>query len=125
MLDLETAVATLTRVRAMGVEVAVDDFGTGFSSLARLKDLPVDTLKIDGSFVAGIDESTIDREIVRTIIGLGQGIGLEVVAEGVETRRQAEILLELGCRRGQGWLWSRAISSAEVPALLAAARAVR
>jgi predicted signal transduction protein with EAL and GGDEF domain len=120
MLDLRTAVVSLEHVRAMGVEVAVDDFGTGLSSLARLKDLPVDTLKIDRSFVSGIVGSTTDREIVRTIIGLGRGLGLDVVAEGVESEAQAELLLELGCGRAQGWLWSRAMRSDEVPPFLAA-----
>ncbi|MEZ5167810.1 MAG: EAL domain-containing protein [Acidimicrobiales bacterium] len=72
MLDPDSAVEVLTRVRSLGVEVAVDDFGTGFSSLARLKHLPVDALKIDRSFVNGIVHSTTDREIVRTIIWLSR-----------------------------------------------------
>jgi len=118
MLDLDTAVDTLGAVRALGVEVAVDDFGTGFSSLARLKHLPVDTLKIDRSFVSGIVTSATDREIVRTIIWLSRGLGLDVVAEGVEQQEQVEMLLELGCERAQGWLWSPAVPAAEVPNLV-------
>lgn len=117
MLDPASAIETLGEVRALGVEVAVDDFGTGFSSLARLKDLPVDTLKIDRSFVSGIVSSATDREIVRTIIWLSRGLGLDVVAEGVEQSEQVELLLELGCRRAQGWLWSPAVRAAEVPRL--------
>jgi len=117
MLDLDSAVEALVAVRALGVEVAVDDFGTGFSSLARLKHLPVDTLKIDRSFVSGIVSSATDREIVRTIIWLSRGLGLDVVAEGVEHPEQVELLLELGCRRAQGWLWTPAVPAAEVPRL--------
>jgi diguanylate cyclase (GGDEF)-like protein len=118
MLDLDTAVDVLGQVRDLGVEVAVDDFGTGFSSLARLKHLPVDTLKVDRSFVNGIVSSATDREIVRTIIWLSRGLGLGVVAEGVEHPAQAEMLLELGCRRAQGWLWSAAVPAADVPRLV-------
>ncbi len=118
MLDLDTAVDVLGQVRDLGVEVAVDDFGTGFSSLARLKHLPVDTLKIDRSFVNGIVSSVTDREIVRTIIWLSRGLGLGVVAEGVEHPAQAEMLLELGCRRAQGWLWSAAVPASDVPRLV-------
>lgn len=114
MLDPDSAVEVLGRVRDLGVEVAVDDFGTGFSSLARLKNLPVDTLKIDRMFVRGIVDSRTDREIVRTIIWLSRGLGLDVVAEGVEEPEQVEILLELGCRRAQGWLWSPAVPAEQV-----------
>ncbi len=117
MLDPDSAVDALRRVRELGVEVAVDDFGTGFSSLSRLKYLPVDTLKIDRSFVEGIVTSTTDREIVRTVIGLSRGLGLSVVAEGVEHPEQVEMLLELGCRHAQGWLWSPAVPAGEIPRL--------
>ncbi|MDW3219939.1 MAG: EAL domain-containing protein [Acidimicrobiales bacterium] len=117
MLDADSAIDALQAVRDLGVEVAVDDFGTGFSSLARLKHLPVDTLKIDRSFVSGIVTSSTDREIVRTIIWLSRGLGLDVVAEGVEETAQAEMLLELGCRRAQGWLWSKAVPAEDVPRL--------
>jgi EAL domain-containing protein (putative c-di-GMP-specific phosphodiesterase class I) len=117
MLDPETAIDALGAVRDLGVEVAVDDFGTGFSSLARLKHLPVDTLKIDRSFVSGIVTSATDREIVRTIVWLSRRLGLDVVAEGVEEQEQVEMLLELGCRRAQGWLWSPAVPADEVPRL--------
>lgn len=117
MLDLDSAVDALRAVRDLGVEVAIDDFGTGFSSLARLKDLPVDTLKIDRSFVAGIVHSTTDREIVRTIIWLTRALGLDVVAEGVEEDEQAALLLDMGCHRAQGWLWSPAVPSSALPNL--------
>ncbi|MEQ8842864.1 MAG: bifunctional diguanylate cyclase/phosphodiesterase [Acidimicrobiales bacterium] len=117
MLDPGSALEALEAVRGLGVEVAIDDFGTGLSSLARLKHLPVDTLKIDRTFVSGIVTNATHREIVRTIIGLARGLGLGVVAEGVEHVEQAELLLELGCRRAQGWLWSPALPAAEVPRL--------
>lgn len=117
MLDPASAIDALSAVRDLGVEVAVDDFGTGFSSLARLKHLPVDTLKIDRTFVSGLVTSATDREIVRTIIWLSRGLGLDVVAEGVEREEEVALLLELGCRRAQGWLWSHAVPAAEVPRL--------
>ena len=119
LLDVEQAIDTLGRIRNEGIEVAVDDFGTGFSSLAWLKRLPVDILKIDRAFVQGVARDRADREIVRTIIGLARALDLEVVAEGVEDPSQVTVLQELGCRRAQGWLWSPAVDPFEVPALLA------
>ena len=106
-------------LRALGVSIAIDDFGTGYSSLSQLHRLPVQTLKIDQSFVhrLGVDHEA--RAIVRTILSLGQSLGLQVVAEGVETQEQRHALLELGCLRGQGWLFGRA-----EPADVALARAV-
>ena len=109
MLDLDTAIRSIEAVRSLGIEVAIDDFGTGHSSLAWLKRLPVDTLKIDKSFIDGIDTDPADCQIVRTIMQLADGLGLDVVAEGVERPSQAAVLREFGCRRAQGWLWSEAI----------------
>ena len=119
MLDIDTAVGHLHMIRELGIEVAVDDFGTGFSSFARLRNLPVDTLKIDRSFVAGVADHRRDREIVRTIAWLASALELSVVAEGVETEPQADILRELGCERAQGWLWSKAVHPNKVPKLFA------
>ncbi|MFQ5556386.1 MAG: EAL domain-containing protein, partial [Acidimicrobiales bacterium] len=119
MLDLSTSVGTLERIRSLGVKVAIDDFGTGFSSLAWLKGLPVDTLKIDRSFVSGLTSGRTDREIVRTIIWLARALGLDVVAEGVEEERELAILRGLGCRRAQGWLWSPAVPEEQVLEILA------
>ncbi len=118
LFDVETTIETLARIRAHGIEVAIDDFGTGFSSLEWLKRLPVDTLKIDRTFVAGINSGEADREIVRTIIRLAETLGLGVVAEGVEDEAQAETLCDLGCTRAQGWLWSPAVPAEDIPALL-------
>lgn len=91
-----------------GVTVALDDFGTGYASLIHLKHLPFDSLKIDRSFTLGLfDEDGQSEEIVRAIIGLGQGLRKHVVAEGVETLPQRQRLAEMGCRFGQGYLFAR------------------
>jgi diguanylate cyclase (GGDEF)-like protein len=100
----------LDRVRALGVQVAIDDFGTGFSSLSRLADLPANQLKIDRAFVAGLGESPESLEIVRTIVALSRALGLDTLAEGVETPMQAQILLREGVHLGQGFLFARPIS---------------
>ena len=108
----ETGIRTLRRLRALGVRLVLDDFGTGYSSLSYLKHLPLDTIKIDRSFVAGIEEKA-DRSIVEAVVALAHGLGIGVVAEGIETERQAERLLELGCDLGQGYLFSRPVPRRE------------
>jgi diguanylate cyclase (GGDEF)-like protein/PAS domain S-box-containing protein len=112
--DADAALAIVARLRALGVEVAIDDFGTGFSSLARLQHLPVTALKVDQTFVAGLTTRQSDRSIVAAVIALAHGLGLAVVAEGVETAAQLEILRELGCDGGQGYLWSPALPPDEL-----------
>ena len=102
----------------IGVEFAIDDFGTGYSSLTYLKRLPVDALKIDRSFVDDIATNTDSRAIVESIMGLASALSLDVVAEGIETEEQLQLLHGLGCRRGQGWLVSAAIPAEELAALL-------
>jgi diguanylate cyclase (GGDEF)-like protein/PAS domain S-box-containing protein len=110
------ALDTVRRLRALGYGVAIDDFGTGFSSLARLQRLPVSALKVDQSFVAGITTRQSDRSIVAAVIGLAHGLGLQAVAEGVETAEQLEILREVGCDAGQGYLWTPALRPPELAA---------
>ena len=104
--ELDAAIETLDAIRGLGVRLAIDDFGTGYSSLSYLRRLPVDTVKIDRTFTTELNTDSNDVTIVAGIIGLARGLGLQVVAEGVETERQAEILVELGCAQAQGFLYS-------------------
>jgi diguanylate cyclase (GGDEF)-like protein/PAS domain S-box-containing protein len=104
--DLGRTASRLELLRAEGVHVAIDDFGTGFSSLQYLSRLPVDILKIDRKFVWGLGQQAEDDVLVRSMLGLAAELGLQVIAEGVETRRQADLLLEYGCRLAQGFLFS-------------------
>jgi EAL domain-containing protein (putative c-di-GMP-specific phosphodiesterase class I) len=115
----------LERLSAMGIRLSIDDFGTGYSSLAYLKGLPVDEIKIDRSFVMGMDRSEDDATIVRSTIDLGRNLGLEVVAEGVETEAVWNHLTSLGCTVAQGYYLSRPVPPAELRAWLAARRAGR
>jgi diguanylate cyclase (GGDEF)-like protein len=100
---------TLERLHAMGVDLSIDDFGTGYSSLAYLKQLPVDELKIDKSFVLNMENDAGDRMIVRSTIDLGHNLNLRVVAEGIESEAVWRLLAELGCDQGQGYFMSRPI----------------
>ncbi|HKI95278.1 MAG TPA: EAL domain-containing protein [Gemmatimonadales bacterium] len=118
MEDVEQAIATLGELRALGVKLHMDDFGTGYSSLSYLQRFPIHTVKIDGSFVERIREDDQDTEIVRTIIALATHLGLEVVAEGVETPEQQHWLRVLRCGYLQGYLFSKPVSAAEVDDLL-------
>ena len=105
--DLAEAAAKLARLRAQGIRISLDDFGTGYSSLAYLSRLPLDQLKIDHAFVARLPEDANDAMVAQTIIGMGRGLGLEVVAEGVETVAQRDFLMREGCDGFQGYLISR------------------
>jgi diguanylate cyclase (GGDEF)-like protein/PAS domain S-box-containing protein len=107
MIDLARSEDTLRRLKELGVHLAVDDFGTGFSSLAYLKRFPVDALKIDRAFVSDLGRADADDAFVRSIVSLADALGLDVVAEGVETADQAEILVSLGCDRAQGYHFAR------------------
>lgn len=113
MTDPDRAFEILTRLSSMGLRIAIDDFGTGYSSLSYLKKLPVSTIKIDKSFVLGMTRNENDAAIVRTSIDLGHNLGLEVVAEGVETEDVLKRLSELGCDTAQGHYISRPLSAAE------------
>jgi EAL domain-containing protein (putative c-di-GMP-specific phosphodiesterase class I) len=101
--DLRRARATLEELRGMGVMIAIDDFGTGFSSLSQLQQLPIDEIKIDRSFVTGMESDRNDAVLVRSIIELGRNLGLRVTAEGVETEQVRVSLRELGCDFAQGF----------------------
>ncbi|HJW24884.1 MAG TPA: EAL domain-containing protein [Rhodocyclaceae bacterium] len=114
MADPEKAAGIFSSLRGLGVTVAMDDFGTGYSSLAYLRRLPIDILKIDRSFVLNAHQSEEDAEIVRTILALARALKLSVVAEGVETDRQAAFLRACGCAVGQGYLYARPAPAADV-----------
>ena len=112
--DINRASATLETLRGMGCMIAIDDFGTGYSSLGYLKALPADFIKIDRSFVSGMLESDDDRSIVASTVSMVRGMGLTVVAEGIETHEQFAMLDQFGCQLGQGYLFSRPIPQAQL-----------
>lgn len=105
--DLERVTKTMAELKSHGIRISLDDFGTGFSSLSHLKQLPVDELKIDQSFVRSLETDDSDAAIVRTIITLGQSLGVEVIAEGVETEIARDLLIAQGCHRFQGFYFAK------------------
>jgi EAL domain-containing protein (putative c-di-GMP-specific phosphodiesterase class I) len=107
MADPDASLLRLQQLRAGGVTFAIDDFGTGYSSLSYLKRFPVSVLKVDKSFVHGLGSDANDTAIVETTIRLGQTLGLELVAEGIEQPEQVDMLRALGCESGQGFLFAR------------------
>jgi EAL domain-containing protein (putative c-di-GMP-specific phosphodiesterase class I) len=111
-------VTTLQRLKDLGVSIAIDDFGTGHSSLHYLKRFPIDTLKIDRSFIGNLPNDYDDSTITTAIIGLAHNLGLTVVAEGVETREQVSFLREKHCDEAQGFLFSAALSTTQLTAYL-------
>ncbi|MCF6355544.1 MAG: EAL domain-containing protein [Candidatus Polarisedimenticolaceae bacterium] len=114
----EQAVKIINELRDIGVRFSIDDFGTGYSSLSYLKSLPIDKLKIDRSFVQDIQHNENDRAIATSIIALGQSMQMQVVAEGIETREQLEILTSLGCDAAQGFFYSQSVTGGRLVALL-------
>ena len=121
--DPAAAAATLRRLKELGVRVWMDDFGTGYSSLSALHRLPIDGLKVDRSFVAAMGQDGRTGQVVASVMAMARGLGLEVVAEGIERADQLAGLRLLGCDAGQGWLFSPAVDSAALRDLLAAGRA--
>ncbi|HEX2060087.1 MAG TPA: EAL domain-containing protein [Thermoanaerobaculia bacterium] len=118
MEDVELTMSTLARFRRQGVTIAIDDFGTGYSSLSYLKRFPIDALKIDKGFVTDLPDKFEDAAIVSSVIQLANGLGLRVVAEGVETREQLEFLRDSGCREVQGFYFSYPVRLEEIEAQL-------
>ena len=110
MRDVPAAIRTLREVRDAGIPIALDDFGTGYSSLAQLKRLPIDVVKLDRSFTAGVPHDTHDCHLIDAVIALGRHFGFTVIAEGIERAEQADWLREHGCTVGQGFLYGRAVS---------------
>ena len=110
----QKAADVLNQLKALGVRISIDDFGTGFSSLGYIKNLPFDCIKIDQSFVKGITTDKSDRSLVMAIIAMSKGLGLDVIAEGVETQEHAELLESYGCNIAQGWLYGRPSPSEEL-----------
>jgi PAS domain S-box-containing protein len=118
MADAGRSAVVLSELKALGVHLDIDDFGTGYSSLSRLQGFPVDTLKIDRAFISRIDTDLATHEIVRVIVMLAHGLRLKVVAEGVETEAQADLVRELGCELAQGYLYSKPAPAGTIEQLL-------
>ena len=123
--DAERSGHVLAQLKALGVRLSIDDFGTGYSSLSRLRRIPVDTLKIDRSFISNMDRDPESREIVRIIIMLAHNLGLKAVAEGTETEEQVNLLKQLNCEMAQGYYFSRAADDQAMLKLLASNRSAR
>jgi EAL domain-containing protein (putative c-di-GMP-specific phosphodiesterase class I) len=111
--DVQLSMRVLGKLKALGVKLQIDDFGTGYSSLRYLQRIPADSLKVDKSFVMGMEHDAEKRAIVKTIIDLAHSLNLEAIAEGVETCAQLAILLELGCGYGQGYLFDKPLPPEE------------
>ena len=118
MQDTGFTIFTLQRFKKMGMTICIDDFGTGYSSLSQLKRFPIDTLKIDKSFIVNIAKNTDDQSIVLAIISMAHSLGLKVVAEGVETSSQLSLLCEQGCQTMQGFYFSKPLPSANIERLM-------
>ncbi len=116
--NVAVAQAVIDELRAAGISVALDDFGTGYSTLSQLLSFHLDKIKIDRSFVSHLNESNDGRVIVRAILGLAKGFGLTTTAEGIEDAGQLAYLKANGCTEGQGYLFSKAVAAADIPALL-------
>jgi EAL domain-containing protein (putative c-di-GMP-specific phosphodiesterase class I) len=118
LFDTDSAAYRLHGLRALGVRLALDDFGTGYSSLSHLRRFPVNTVKIDRIFVDGLAQDTRERALVQGLVKFGLGLGLEVIAEGIEREPQVAELLELGCGLGQGYLLARPLPAADLIAMV-------
>jgi len=122
MHDLEVAIVRLHELKGLGVHLAIDDFGTGYSSLAYLRQMPIDAVKIDKSFVDGVAGGAEESAVARAILALAATLHLDTVAEGVEQPEQAEALAALGCHLAQGYHFSRPVPAADMGRRLALQR---
>ncbi|HUO43752.1 MAG TPA: EAL domain-containing protein [Burkholderiales bacterium] len=118
MRNVEKTIQTLTRLKEMSIRIAIDDFGTGYSSLATLKQFPLDTIKIDGSFIRDVSTNAEDRGLTEAIIAVGRTLGLTVIAEGVETREQADFLRQYACDEFQGFYFNKPLPAEQFAELL-------
>ena len=118
MENAEQTIRMLSHLKSLGVQLSIDDFGTGYSSLSYLHRFPLDTLKIDRSFVNSVGENGEDSEILQTIVSLAKNLKMRVIAEGIETESQLNILKNLGCDYGQGYLMSKPLPHDAIEALI-------
>jgi len=118
MKEPEKAIDKLNKLRDLGIKIAIDDFGTGYSSLSYLKRFPIDTLKIDRTFVSDVSTNEDDAAIAKAIVMMGHALDMSVIAEGVETPQQLEYLTSLGCDAIQGYLFSPPLSTQSFTELL-------
>jgi EAL domain-containing protein (putative c-di-GMP-specific phosphodiesterase class I) len=119
MQNVERGIKVLDAIQSRGVRLAIDDFGTGYSSMSLMKQFPIDTIKIDRSFVRDLADNEQDRAIATAIISMGKALGLTVVAEGVETSEQDDFLRRKECDELQGYLFSKPVPADEIPPMLA------
>jgi len=122
MLNAEQTASTLHKLKALGVRIAIDDFGTGYSSLSHLKRFPLDSLKIDRSFVTGLPDNEDDASIAQALITMAHALRLKVIAEGVETEAQLEFLAASGCDEMQGYFFSRPLLASHCTEMLRQSR---
>ena len=116
--DEDIVLEVLQSLKQIGVQLAIDDFGTGYSSLSRLKNFPIDRLKIDQSFVSNLEQSSDNAAIIVAVINMAEGMHMKVIAEGVETDSQLAFLTNAGCNEAQGYLLSKPLSSAQAEEFL-------
>jgi len=120
MADAARSTVVLAELKSLGARLSIDDFGTGYSSLSRLQRFPVDILKIDRAFISRMDSDLETHEIVRIVVMLAHNLGLKVIAEGVETQEQVELLKHIGCEMAQGYLFSKPVRAEAIQQLLIA-----
>jgi len=116
--DIEDVIRKMQRIKLLGISISLDDFGTGYSSLQYLQKLPLDQIKIDQSFVRNLDPDAGNTVIIKTIIGMARSLGLQIIAEGVETQQQKDFLERNDCHNYQGYLFSRPLTIEKFESLI-------